>query len=148
MPYIEEYPTMTLVDSGRATMDAYLQALVSGGDFAEFFAEDITIDIVGSGQTGQGRAMVEGMIRYFHEQAFDAHLELKAMIVRDRSAALEAEFVARHIGEFGGIPPTGRAVRVPYSVHYDLDNGRIKALRIYGLASDLLRALRPDHAEP
>jgi hypothetical protein len=30
---------------------------------------------------------------------------------------------------------------VPYSVVYDLEGGRIKALRIYGLANDLIHAL-------
>jgi hypothetical protein len=30
---------------------------------------------------------------------------------------------------------------MPYSVHYDLDSGRIKALRIYGFATDLVQAL-------
>jgi predicted ester cyclase len=87
------------------------------------------------------------MIRYIHEQAFDARSEVKQLIVDGDSAALEADFVGRHIGEFAGIPATGRDIRVPYSVLYDLDDfddldgGRIKALRIYGLASDLIRSL-------
>jgi predicted ester cyclase len=132
---------MTLVDRGRATMDAYLEALQARGAFADYFADDVTIDVVGSGQTGQGRAAVEGMIRYIHEQAFDARAEVKSLIVDGDHAALEADFVGRHIGEFAGVAATGRDLRVPYSVVYDLDGGRIKALRIYGLASDLIRAL-------
>ena len=36
-----------------------------------------------------------------------------------------------HSGEFGGLAATGRAVRVPYSVVYDLRGDRISALRIY-----------------
>ena len=132
---------MTLVDSGRATMDAYLEALLARGAFADYFAEDVTIDVVGSGQTGQGRAAVEGMIRYVHEQAFDARAEVKSLIVDGDRAALEADFVGRHIGEFAGVAATGRDLRVPYSVVYDLDTDRIKALRIYGLASDLVRSL-------
>jgi predicted ester cyclase len=81
------------------------------------------------------------MIRAFHEQTFDGTLELKTLLVEDRHAALEAAFVARHTGEFAGIAPTGRKITVPYSVIYDLEGGRITALRIYGLASDLVRAL-------
>jgi len=122
-------------------MDAYLEALLSRGDFAAYFTDDVSVDVVGSGQTGEGRAVVEGMIRYFHEQAFDARPELKHIIVGDNGATLEADFVGRQIAEFAGVAPTGRDLRVPYSVHYDLDDGRIKALRIYGLAGDLLRAL-------
>ena len=132
---------MTLVQSGRATMEAYIAALIARGAYADFFTDEVTLDVVGSGQTAQGRAAVEGMIRYIHEQAFDARAELKSLVADDTRAALEADFIGRHIGEFAGVPPTGRDIRVPYSVHYDLDNGRIKTLRIYGLTSDLVRAL-------
>jgi predicted ester cyclase len=132
---------MTLVDRGRATMDAYLEALLARGAFADYFTDDVTIDVVGSGQTGKGRAGVEGMIRYLHEQAFDGRADVKSLIVGGDHAALEADFVGRHIGEFAGVAATGRDLRVPYSVVYDLNGGRIKALRIYGLASDLVRAL-------
>jgi predicted ester cyclase len=132
---------MTLVDSGRATMDAYLEALLARGAFADHFAADVTLDVVGSGQTGQGRAAVEGMIRFFHEQAFDARPDVKRLIVEGDRAVIEADFVGRHIGEFAGVAATGRHLRVPYSVVYDLDGGRITALRIYGLASDLVRVL-------
>jgi predicted ester cyclase len=132
---------MTLVDSGRATLEAYLEALQARGAFADYFTNDVTIDVVGSGQTAQGRAAVESMIRYVHEQAFDARAEVKSLVVERNSAGLEADFVGRHIGEFAGVAPTGRDIRVPYSVHYDLGGGRIKALRIYGLAGDLVREL-------
>ena len=46
-------------------------------------------------------------------------------------AAIEADFVGTHTGEFAGIAPTGRDVRVPYSVIYDLRDDQISALRIY-----------------
>jgi len=36
-----------------------------------------------------------------------------------------------HTGEFAGVAPTGRAVRVPYSVIYDLRGDQISNLRIY-----------------
>ena len=55
---------------------------------------------------------------------------------------IEVDFVGRHTGEFAGIPATGRNVRVAYSVHYDLTNGGISALRIYGLAEGLVSALK------
>ena len=70
-----------------------------------------------------------------------ARPEVKSLIVDGDRAALEADFVGRHIGEFAGVAATGRELRVPYSVVYDLAGGRIKALRIYGLASDLVRLL-------
>jgi predicted ester cyclase len=132
---------VTLVESGRAAMEGYLEALQARGAFADYFTDDVTIDIVGSGQTAVGRAAVEAMIRYVHEQAFDARAELKSLVVEGNSAAIEADFVGRQVGDFAGVAPTGREIRAPYSVHYDLASGRIKALRIYGLAADLIREL-------
>lgn len=135
---------MTITELGHVTMNGYLEALVTRGSFADFFTDDVTLDMVGAGQSAQGRAQVEGLIRYAHEQAFDGWPEFKSLTVDpDGSrAALEAEFVGRHTGEFAGIPATGRTVRIPYSVHYDLEeDGRISALRIYGLADGLVGAL-------
>lgn len=135
---------MTITESGRTTMDAYLQALTTRGSFADFLTDDVTLDMVGSGLTAQGRAQVENFIRYAHEQAFDGRPELKSLVVDPdgRRSAIEADFIGRHAGEFAGIPATGRNVRVPYSVHYDLTGGGISALRIYGLAEGLVSALK------
>jgi predicted ester cyclase len=63
------------------------------------------------------------------------------MLVDDGKVAIEADFVGVHIGEFAGIAATQNTVRVPYSVVYDLDGDRIKALRIYMPLQDLLAQL-------
>ncbi len=135
---------MTITESGRTTMDAYLQALTTCDSFGDFLTDDVTLDMVGAGLSAQGRAEVEDFIRYAHEQAFDGRPELKSLIVDPdgRRSAVEADFIGRHTGEFAGIPATGRNVRVPYSVHYDLTSGGISALRIYGLAEGLVSALK------
>jgi predicted ester cyclase len=135
---------MTITESGRTTMDAYLQALTTRDSFADFLTDDVTLDMIGAGLSAQGRAQVEDFIRYAHEQAFDGRPELKSLIVDPdgRRSAIEADFIGRHIGEFAGIPATGRNVRVPYSVHYDLTSSGISALRIYGLAEGLISALK------
>ena len=135
---------MTITKSGRTTMDAYLQALTTRGPFADFFTDDVTLDMVGAGMSAQGRAQVEDIIRYAHEQAFDGGPELKSMIVDPdgRRCAIEVDLVGRHTAEFAGIPATGRDVRVPYSVNYDLTDGGISALRIYGLVDGLVSALK------
>ena len=113
---------MTITESGHVTMDGYFQALATRGSFADFFTDDVTLDMIGAGQSAQGRARVEGFIRFAHEQAFDGRPELKSLIVdpEGRWSTVELDFVGRHTGEFAGIPATGRVVRVPYSVHYDL----------------------------
>jgi predicted ester cyclase len=128
---------MTTLDSARAAMTSYLKVLVERGPYAQFFAHDASLQLMGSDQEAHGREQVEATIRYLHEQAFDAHPELKSLVVEGERAALEADFAGQHIGEFAGKPPTGKEVRVPYSVHYDLEGDRIKALRIY-MPLDLL----------
>jgi len=81
------------------------------------------------------------LIRYVHEGAFDARMELKNLLADDGKAAIEADFVGTHTGEFAGIQPTGRMVRVPYSVVYDLRGDLISALRIYFPMSMLIEQL-------
>ena len=76
-----------------------------------------------------------------HERAFDARTEVRNLLVDDDKAAVEADFAGTHIGEFAGIVPAGRAVRVPYLVVYDLRDGQISALRIYFPMSMLVKQL-------
>ena len=89
---------------------------------------------------GDGEAAGQ-LIRYVHEGAFDARMELKNLLVDEGKAAIEADFAGTHTGEFAGIAATGRAVRVPYSVVYDLRADQISALRIYFPMSLLMEQL-------
>ena len=113
----------------RETMEAYLRTLVERGPYGKYFADDVTFSFVGSGQEVQGREAVEQFIRYLHEQAFDAEPKVKKTVIGDGDAALEADFVGTHTGEFNGVPATGKRVDVPYAVLYDLDDCKITALR-------------------
>jgi predicted ester cyclase len=64
-----------------------------------------------------------------HTQAFDAHPKVTTLVMGDGHAALEANFVGIHTGEFLGMPATGRSVQVPYCVVNDLRGDKIAALR-------------------
>jgi predicted ester cyclase len=115
----------------RQVMQDYLDALVKRADFAAYFTDDVVATFEGTDQRADGRDAASQLIRYVHEGAFDAQMELRNLLTEPGKAAIEADFVGTHTGEFAGIPPTGRAVRVPYSVVYDLAGDRISALRIY-----------------
>jgi predicted ester cyclase len=56
-------------------------------------------------------------------------------------AAIEADFAGTHTGEFAGVKPTGRDVRAPYLVVYDLRGDQISNLRIYLPMSTLTEQL-------
>ena len=115
----------------RSTLQGYLDVLAVRGDYGRFFAEDVHFEVMGSDQHADGAAAVEETIRWLHEIAFDAHPEVGRILVDNDGAALEAVFVGTHTGEFAGIDPTGATVRVPYSVFYEIADGRIRTLRAY-----------------
>ena len=132
----------------RETMQAYAEALLARADFGRFFARDIELEVMGTGQQARGAEAAEQAIRFLHEVAFDAQPEIAGIMMDESGAALEAMFVGRHVGEFAGIGATDNVVRVPYSVFYDVSDGAITALRIYMPMDQLLAQIRtPGHAE-
>ena len=133
-------------DQVRETMEPYVRALLERSDFGRFFADDIEVSIVGTDQRASGPEAAEQMIRFMHEVAFDAQPELVNVLVSESGAAAEAVFVGTHIGEFAGVPASGNAVRVPYSVFYDVPTDKIAALRIYMSLDEMLRQIREPSA--
>jgi steroid delta-isomerase-like uncharacterized protein len=129
------------LEETQAVIDAYLTALVDREDIAPFFSDDVLLTLVEFGQEIQGREAVAGAIVDLHQQIFDARPEVMNLIVTEGKAAGEFVFIGTHTGDFGGIPATGRSVRVPYTVFYDLSDGQITALRIQGFASGLVAQL-------
>jgi|tagenome__1003787_1003787.scaffolds.fasta_scaffold20384936_2 steroid delta-isomerase-like uncharacterized protein len=118
-------------DQTRATMDAYVTAVVERGDFAQFFAPDVVWTTVETGEVIRGRDAVRDYIVAMHTVLFDAHPEPVGMLVGDDHAVLEAVFVGTHEAEFAGVPATGRPVRVPYALIYRVRDGLISDLRAY-----------------
>jgi predicted ester cyclase len=119
------------VEASSRVMRSYLDALLARSDFADYFIDDVTWTTIGSDQELQGREPVRDFLSWMHTQAFDAHPKVKTLVVGDGQAALEADFVATHTGEFLGIVATGKSVQVPYCVVYDLQHEKIAALRAY-----------------
>jgi steroid delta-isomerase-like uncharacterized protein len=119
------------VEATSKTMRSYLDALVARGDFADYFTDDVTWTTIGTEQNVQGREPVRDFLTWMHTHAFDAHPKVKTLVVGDGQAALEADLVGTHTGEFLGMPATGKSVQVPYCVAYDLRDDKIAALRAY-----------------
>jgi steroid delta-isomerase-like uncharacterized protein len=125
----------------RKVMQEYLDALARRDDFPAYFTDDVVAAFEGTDQRAEGRKAAGQLIRYVHQNAFDARMELKNLLADEGQAAIEADFAGTHTGEFAGIPATGRAVRVPYAVIYDLRGDKISALRIYFPMSVLIDQL-------
>ena len=126
------------IEKTRGVMDRYFKS--EHGDVS-MMADDVVFTIMGTGQEHRGPQAVAGMLQYFYHIAFDARAETKNEVYADGQAAIEWDFVGKHIGEFAGIPATGKDVRVPLCVLYDLENDKIKRGRVYFETPVLLQQL-------
>ncbi len=108
-----------------------------------FIADDAIFIDMTRGEETKGREAIGEMLNYIYHIAFDARAEVSNTIITDKKAMLEATFTGKHIGEFAGMPATGKQVNVPLCVTYDLnDEGLIKEARIYMLASNMIQQLQ------
>ena len=130
----------------ESTLRGYLDALLTGGDFASFFSDDVLWTTMETGDEIRGRDAVRDFIITLHARLFEAAPELRGIAFADGSAGLEAEFIGRHVAEFAGVPPTGAEVRMPYAVFYDVDGGKITALRAYFPMAALIGRLQEANA--
>ena len=126
------------IESTRETMLRYFNS--EHGDVS-MMAEDVVFTIMATGQEHHGRDGVFGMLQYFYHIAFDATAITRVSLFGENNAMIEGDFVGKHIGEFAGIPATGKDVRVPLCVVYDLTNDQIKHGRVYFEMPALLQQL-------
>ena len=140
-PTASPAPVAMSIEETQTVIDAYIAALVAREDIAPYFSDDVVFELVDVGQRIEGRDEVVGGIVELHEQTFDARPEVTNVVIGEGTAAAEVVFVGTHTGDFAGIPASGKQVAVPYAVFYDLADGEITALRIYGFATGLVAAL-------
>ena len=126
------------VESTLATMMRYFNS--EHGDVS-MMAEDVVFTVMATGQEHRGREGVMGMLNYFYHIAFDATATTRTVLFGENNAMTEVEFVGKHIGEFAGIPATGKNVSVPLCVVYDLEDDQIKRGRVYFEMPALLQQL-------
>ena len=117
----------------REVLERYLK-----GHDPEVLAPDVEFTVMGSGQRARGRAEVEGLLEFFYHRAFDATAEAQSLVVDGDRAVLEADFVGKHIGEFGDLRATGKSVRIPLCVTYEVQRGQIRRAHVY-FETDSLR---------
>ncbi|MDQ2671166.1 MAG: ester cyclase [Gemmatimonadota bacterium] len=112
----------------RAVLERYL---ASQHTDLGMMAHDVVFTTMATGEEHHGREQVRAMLHHIYHVAFDAHAEVRTLVCEDAHAVLEGLFVGRHTGHFAGIAPTGREVRVPLCVVYDLTAGEIRRARVY-----------------
>jgi hypothetical protein len=109
----------------------------------KYVAEDAVFVMLPTGEEIKGRDAIAKHLDAFYHGSLTAHAEVVNSVFSDNKGLLEAVVVGTHTGEFAGIPATGRPVRVPLAVSYDLENGLIKRARIYLLVNVLIDQIKP-----
>jgi len=126
------------IEETRETMLRYFNSEHSD---VSALADDVVFTIMATGAEHRGREGVTAMLNYFYHVAFSATAETRVTLFGEANAMVEGDFVGKHIGEFAGIPPTGKDVKVPLCVVYDLDRNQIRRGRVYFEMPVLLRQL-------
>ena len=109
-------------------------------------APDVVFTTMATGDQYRGPEEVRRMLDHIYHVAFDARAEITTRLCTEDRAMIEGWFVGRHIGEFAGMPPTGRDVRVPLCVVYDVADGVVTQGRVYLELPVMLRQLRGEGA--
>jgi hypothetical protein len=109
----------------------------------KYVAEDAVFTMLPTGEEIRGRDAIAKHLESFYHGSFTAHAEVVSSIFSENRGLLEALVIGKHTGEFGGIPATGKDVRVPLAVSYELENGLIKRARIYLMANVLFDQIKP-----
>jgi steroid delta-isomerase-like uncharacterized protein len=123
-------------DAGRQNVNAYFQT-----HDTKYLTEDVEFTDLTTGQVTKGREAVGQMLHHIYHVAFEAHAEITNTIITENKAVLESVFTGKHIGEFAGVAATGKDVKVPLCVVYDLKGDKIHRARIYLLASVLMQQI-------
>jgi steroid delta-isomerase-like uncharacterized protein len=117
--------------SGENTREVINKWIDSEHTDTSILADDVVFTSMNTAEEDRGPEGVSQSLNYIYHVAFDARFELRNLIVDGGIGAAEADFVGEHIGEFVGILPTHKYVRVPLCVVYEVEDEKIKRARIY-----------------
>jgi steroid delta-isomerase-like uncharacterized protein len=127
--------------SVQRTRDAVERYLNSAHQDLSMMSKDVVFTNMATGDEHRGVEGVRRMLDYVYHQAFDASAETRHRIYAEDHAVLEGYLVGKHIGAFAGVQATGRQVRVPLCVVYDLEDGQITRGRVYLEVPVMMRQL-------
>jgi steroid delta-isomerase-like uncharacterized protein len=117
--------------SGEKTREVINKWIDSQHTDTSILADDVVFISMNTREEDRGPEGVSQSLNYIYHVAFDARFEVRNLIVDGGIGVAEADFVGEHIGEFAGIPPTHKHVRVPLCVVYEVEDEKIKRARIY-----------------
>ena len=116
------------VESTRSVMDRYW---TGDHDDVNVLAPDVVFRMMATGEEYRTPQGVSEGLQNFYRGAFEATAEMRRVIIDAGSAVFEGDVVGRHTVEFAGVPATGRDVRIPLVVVYDVRDDAISEARVY-----------------
>jgi len=126
----EQGETQMLVEENKALVRHFVEEFWNTGNIAaadELIAADAAITLPGAGQVD--RESLKAFARA-HRSAFpDWHSTFDEIVGEGEIIAERWTGTGTHRGEFQGIAPTGRQVKVPGAVFYRIASGRITEFR-------------------
>ena len=131
------------IDRTRSVLESYWKS-----HDPKYVAEDAVFIMMPTGVEIRGREAIARHLDEFYHRSFTAHAEVANSVFGESKGLLEAVVVGTHTGDFGGVAATGRNVRVPISVAYDLEGGLIKSARIYLMVNVLFDQITGKAAAP
>jgi hypothetical protein len=102
----------------------------SGHTDVSMIAGDAVFTMMATGDETRGSEAVLQILHWFYHVAFGARAENTSQVVANGHDMWEGYVVGKHIGEFAGVPATGKEFRVPLCVVYDVEEETIKRARI------------------
>lgn len=124
------------IESTRKALEAYWRE-----HDPKYVAEDAVFTMLPTGEEMRGRQSIDEHLKAFYHGSLTADAEVLNSVFAENKGLLEAMVVGKHTGDFAGIPATGRDVRVPLAVAYDMENGLIKKARIYLMVNILINQI-------
>jgi len=87
-----------------------------------------------------GRDAAERTFRLVFSAFLDLTMSVESLIIEGNNAAALLSIEGTHIGEFLGLPPTGKRFTMPVAIFYLLDDGKIvRERRIYDFTGLLVQ---------
>lgn len=108
------------------------------GDDPEAIAPDAVFTEIASGRQWIGRDQVRAMLEEYYATVFDAEFIVGNRYIADGLAAVEGRFVGTHIGEYAGVPGTGKQIDVPLAVFYTVGEHGITEGRVWFMLQSFL----------
>jgi hypothetical protein len=119
------------VDLTQQVIDRYFAVMVAGGDFSQFYVDDVSWTMVDADIEIRGAIAVGDYIIALHAQMVDSHT--RSIVVSDGAAYLEGDCAD---------PDRGEPHRIAYCAAYDITGDRITAMRGYGSFGSITSRIR------